>query len=129
MQYIFSLQPLDRNEGGINLYNQFNTFEIEVYEVNPWEFVSGIFTLAFLLGAFYFVLIAGARDLGKRGWLLIFGTMLIGPGFLFDLIYQTYGNDSAAVLSHGLIILSGILFLISLYLSSKGTGESTQEAV
>ena len=104
-------------------------FLLEVYEVNPWEFVSGIFTLAFLLGAFYFVLLAGTRDRGKRGWLLLFGTMLLGPGYLFDLIYQTFGNDSAAVLSHGFIILSGILFLISLYLSSKGAGEPTQEAV
>ena len=102
---------------------------MEVYEVHPWEFVSGIFTLAFLLGAFYFAVLAGARDMGKRGWMLLFGTMLLGPGFLFDLIYQTYGTDSAVVLSHGLILLSGIFFLISIYLSSKGAGEPTQEAV
>ncbi len=86
---------------------------------HPWELVSGIFTLIFLLAAFYFAILAGLRESGKRGWLFLLATAILGPGFLFDLIYQTYGSRSVAVISQGFIILSGILFLLSVYLSKK----------
>ncbi len=87
--------------------------------VYPWELVSGIFTLIFLLAAFYFAILAGFREYGKRGWLFLLAITILGPGFLFNLIYQTYGSGSASVISQGFIILSGILFLLSTYLSKK----------
>jgi hypothetical protein len=84
---------------------------------NSWEIVSGIFTLVFFLAAFYFLIIAGVRESGKRGWLIILAAALLGPGFLFDLFSEVYENESAELLSHGLVLLSGILFLLSIYLS------------
>ncbi len=97
--------------------------------INPWEIVSGIFTLVFLIGAFYFMVIAGVREIGKRGWLMFLAVALIGPGFLFDLVSEVYENEAAELLSHGLIILSGILFLLSIYLSKlelEKTGGASQ---
>jgi hypothetical protein len=82
-----------------------------------WEFATGIFTLIFLLAAFYFVIIAGLRETGKRGWLLIVATAFLGPGFVFNLVSNFYHNDTASLLSHGFILLASILFLFSFYLS------------
>jgi hypothetical protein len=85
--------------------------------INSWEIVSGVFTLVFFLAAFYFLIIAGVRESGKRGWLLFLAVALLGPGFLFDLISEVFENESVELLSHGLVLLSGILFLLSIYLS------------
>jgi drug/metabolite transporter (DMT)-like permease len=85
--------------------------------INSWKIASGVFTLVFFLAAFYFLIIAGVRERGKRGWLIILAVALLGPGFLFGLISEVYENESAALLSHGMIVLSGILFLLSIYLS------------
>lgn len=87
--------------------------------INPWEIVNGIFALIFFLAAFYFVAAAGIRDLGKRGNLLIASIALLGPGFLFDLISEVYENETAELISHGLVILAGIGFMLSFYLSYK----------
>ncbi len=83
------------------------------------ELISGAFTLIFFLGAFYFAIDAGLKEYGKRGLLFIGGVALLGPGFLFDLIAQGYESEAAKLLSHGLILLAGILFLLSVYLSKK----------
>jgi hypothetical protein len=87
--------------------------------VNPWELVSGVFTLIFFLGAFYFAIVAGLKEYGKRGWLFIGAVGLFGPGFLFDLIAEGYESEAAQLLSHGTILLAGILFILSVYLSKK----------
>jgi hypothetical protein len=87
--------------------------------INPWEIVSGIFTLIFLLAAFYFVILAGIKEYGKRGMLIFVSIAIIGPGFLFDLIAEVYENESAELLSHGVIVVAGVMFLLSFYLSKK----------
>jgi predicted transporter len=87
--------------------------------IQHWELVSGIFTFIFLLGAFYFVIVAGLKDYGKRGWLFIAAISFLGPGFLLDLVSEVYENETAELLSHGAILMAGILFLLSIYLSKK----------
>jgi len=92
---------------------------------NPWEITSGIFTLAFLLSSFYFYTVAGVRENGKRGWLLLTSITLLGPGFLFDLVGDAFENKQAELLSHGLVIAAGLLFLLSFYLSKKELEKET----
>jgi hypothetical protein len=87
--------------------------------VHPWENVSGIFTLIFLISSFYFLIIASARDFGKRGWLLIAASALLGPAFVLDLVGEVYENHNAELLSHGAVLLASIFFTLSFYLSKK----------
>lgn len=87
--------------------------------IDPWEVVSGVFTLIFLLAAFYFAAVAGVREYGKRGRLVLFAIVLIGPGFLLDLVSEVYEYEPAEVASHGLVIAAGVFFGLSFYLSKK----------
>lgn len=87
--------------------------------INPWEIVSGVFTIIFLLAAFYFLAVAGIKEYGKRGVLIIASVAFLGPAFIFDLISEVYENELVELLSHGAVIMSGFLFLLSFYLSKK----------
>ncbi len=87
--------------------------------IHPAGFINGAFTLLFLLGAYYFFIISGIRDQGKRGVLLIGANLLIGPAFLFELIAEAYENETIELLSHGLTVGAGILFLLSFYMSTR----------
>ena len=87
--------------------------------LNQWEIVEGVFTLVFLLSSFYLATVAGLKEYGKRGALFVLSVAIFGPGFLFDLVAEVYENEAAELLSHGAVILAGLLFLISFYLSKK----------
>lgn len=96
--------------------------------LNQWEIVEGVFTLVFLLSAFYLAAVAGLREYGKRGALFAMSVAIFGPGFLLDLVAEVYENETAELLSHGAVILTGLLFLISFYLSKKEL-ETAERAV
>ncbi len=87
--------------------------------LNSWEIILGMFTVIFLLAAFYLLAIAGIREYGKRGALIIASVALLGPGLIFDLIGEVYKNETAEILSHGAVIMAGILLFLSFYLSNK----------
>jgi hypothetical protein len=87
--------------------------------INSWEIILGVFTVLFFLAAFYLLAIAGIREYGKRGALIFASVALLGPGFIFDLIGEVYENKTAEIISHGAVIMAGILLLLSFYLSNK----------
>jgi hypothetical protein len=86
---------------------------------HSWDIVSGIFTVIFLLAAFYFLILASVREYGKRGWLITAAIAFLLPAFLTDLIHDLYEIEKAALISHGAVSIAGILFLLSFYLSKK----------
>jgi len=87
--------------------------------IGPWELVIGSFTLIFYLATFYFLSLAGTRYEGKRGVLYMTSALFLGSGYFFDMIGEAYNNRNIELLSHGAVIFSGILFLLSFYLSKK----------
>ncbi len=87
--------------------------------VHPWVAPSGILTLIFFLISFYYIAVASVREYGKRGTLYVAANAFLGPGFLVELISEVYENETAELLGHGLIVLAGLLYLLSFYLSKK----------
>jgi hypothetical protein len=87
--------------------------------INTWEIILGIFTVIFFLGSFYFLAKAGIREYGKRGALIFSAVALLGTGFIFDLIGEVYENETAELISHGAVIMAGLMLLLSFYLSNK----------
>jgi len=94
------------------------------------DFIIGVIILAFAITSLGMLLWTGIKSFEKRGALFILAGAFMLFGFFFEFISGIYPADSInfSLMSHGFVLLAGIMLSASFYLSKRAIERSKKEA-